>query len=44
MKRKGRPKNSELTVDLLDDEVSVKPTNIQETKQTISFKTIMKGE
>jgi putative transposase len=44
MKRKGRPKNSELTVDLQDNEVSVKPTNIPETKQTISFKTIMKGE
>ena len=44
MKRKGRPKNSELTVDLMDNEVSVEPTNIPETKQTISFKTIMKGE
>ena len=44
MKRRGRPKNSELIVDLQDNEVSVKPVNIPETKQTISFKTIMKGE
>jgi putative transposase len=45
MKRRGRPpKNSEITVELQDNEVSVVPTSPPETKQTISFKTIMEGE
>ena len=43
MKRKGRPKGPELTVDLQSSEVSVS-TNILKPKQTISFKTIMEGD
>ena len=45
MKRRGRPKNSELTVDSQDNEVSaVVAANIPKAKQTISFKTLMEGE
>ena len=44
MKRRGRPKNSELTVDLQDNELFVESANISGSKQTISFKTIMRGE
>ena len=44
MKRRGRSKNPELTVDLQDNEVPAVHANIPESKQTISFKTIMEGE
>lgn len=44
MKRRGRPKNSDLTVDLQNNEVSVTHANMPKSKQTISFKTIMEGE
>jgi hypothetical protein len=44
MKRRGRPKNSELIVDLQNNEVSVTHADMPKSKQTISFKTIMEGE
>jgi putative transposase len=44
MKRRGRPRNSEETVDLKNNEVSGVPNNTPIPKQTISFKTIMEGE
>ena len=45
MKRRGRPKNSELTVDSEDNEVpAAVAANIPKTKQTISFKSFMEGE
>jgi hypothetical protein len=44
MKRRGRPENPELTVNLQDNEISVTSIDTQKSKRTISFTTIMEGE
>ncbi|NLI58916.1 MAG: DDE-type integrase/transposase/recombinase [Clostridium sp.] len=44
IKRRGKPENPELTVDLQDNEISVTSIDTQKSKRTISFTTIMEGE
>jgi hypothetical protein len=44
MKRRGRPENPELTVNLQGNEISVTSIDTQKSKRIISFTTIMEGE